>query len=59
VKRETKDAIKANLDDAALYSKQARASVQASDLESFQASIRGARFMLDEAEQHFKRGMEE
>jgi len=59
VKRETKDIIRQRLDDAARYAKQARKAVQLSDQVAFEASLRGARFMFDSAEQHFKRGMED
>ena len=59
MKRETKDIIRQRLDDAARYAKQARKAVQLSDQVAFKASLRGARFMLDEAERHFTEGMEE
>jgi len=57
VKRETKDIIRQRLDDAARYAKQARKAVQLSDQVAFEASLRGARFMLDEAERYFTEGM--
>jgi len=59
MKKQTKDTIRQKLDDAARYAKQAKMAVQRVDRASFQASLRGARFMLDAAEYYFKEGMEE